>query len=209
MAKPLLVIGNKNTSSWSLRPWLALKQAGVDFDEEVILLNRATSGAELKARSPSGRVPVLIHDGLKVWESLAICEYAAETWSPELWPRDKAARAWARSISNEMHAGFQALRRACPMNLTEDLAGGTVNPEAGYDVHRILEIWKEAQARFGGAGPFLFGAFTIADAMFAPVVTRITTYGIPVSAQAQRYVDAIWALPAMQQWKAAALKEAA
>jgi glutathione S-transferase len=207
MSKPLLVVGSKNVSSWSLRPWLAMKQAAVDFDEEVILLNRATTAAEIKARSPSGRVPVLIHEGLKVWESLAICEYVAETWAPSLWPTDKAARTFARTISHEMHAGFAALRRTCPMDLKADKSGGTINPEAGGDVHRILELWREARTRYGKDGPFLFGAFSIADAMFAPVVTRITTYGIPVTAEAKRYVDTMWALPAMQEWKAAALKE--
>lgn len=206
MAKPLLV----NLSSWSLRPWLAMKQAGVDFDEEVIFLNRATTRAELVARSPNARVPCLIHDGLKVWESLAICEYVAETWAPQLWPADKAARAVARSISHEMHAGFASLRRSCPMNLRENRAGATLNPDAGGDIHRILEIWQDTRARFGGGGPFLFGAsFTIADAMYAPVVTRITTYGIPVSGEGERYVKTLWALPAMQAWKADALREPA
>jgi glutathione S-transferase len=211
MTKPLLVVGSKNVSSWSLRPWLAMKQAGVEFDEDVILLDRPTTKAEIKARSPTGRVPVLIHEGLKVWESLAICEYVAETWAPSLWPADKAARAVARSISHEMHAGFAALRRACPMNLKEDKSGGTINPEAGGDVHRILELWKDARARFGSkdpsGGPFLFGPFTIADAMYAPVVTRINTYGIPVTTEARQYVEVINALPAMNEWKAAALKE--
>jgi glutathione S-transferase len=211
MSKPLLVIGSKNLSSWSLRPWLAMRMARVEFDEEVIPLDQPTTSAQIRARSPTGRVPVLIHDGLKIWESLAICEYVAETWAPALWPQDREARAVARAVSNEMHAGFAALRRSCPMNLKESRAGGTINPDAGSDVNRILALWKDARARFGskspGGEPFLFGPFSIADAMYAPVVTRITTYEIPVTPEADAYVDAIWALPAMQEWKAAALKE--
>jgi glutathione S-transferase len=206
-SKPLLVIGNKNLSSWSLRPWLAMRMAGVEFDEQLILLNVATTADEIRARSPSGRVPVLLHDGIKIWESLAICEYAAETWAPQLWPENKQARAVARAVSCEMHAGFTSLRRSCPMNLKEDHAGETVSPETGSDVHRILELWKDCRTRFGKDGPYLFGRFSIADAMFAPVVTRFTTYGIPCMGVQHDYLDTIWALPAMQEWKAAALAE--
>jgi glutathione S-transferase len=208
MSKPVLVIGSKHLSSWSLRPWLAMKMGGVDFDEDVVLLDKPTTRAEIKARSPTGKVPVLIDGDVKVWESLAICEYVAETWAPKLWPTERTARAHARAIAHEMHAGFAHLRRACPMNLKEDRAGATVNPEAGHDLHRILELWKDTRTRFGQGGPYLFGAqFTIADAMYAPVVTRITTYGIPVNEIGRAYVDAIWMLQPMKDWKKAALEE--
>lgn len=208
MSKPLLVIGNKNLSSWSLRPWLAMKVAGVDFDERVVMLDTPELNSELSKIAPASprKVPVLVHDDVTLWESLAICEYAAETWAPSLWPTDKKARAHARTIAHEMHAGFLALRRACSMNLKADLKGTTLSPEAGGDVQRILQIWRECRARFGSGGPFLFGAFTIADAMYAPVATRLTTYGIPAG-DGQDYVDAIQALPAFVEWKSAAQQE--
>lgn len=207
MSKPLLVVTNKNTSSWSLRPWLALKVAGVDFEERVLLMDTPEFKAEVKKLSPTRKVPLLVHDNVTIWESLAICEYAAETWSASLWPADKKARALARSVSNEMHAGFMPLRRACSMNLQGDFKGTTLSPEAGGDVHRVLEIWRDCRARFGAGGPFLFGSFTIADAMFAPVCTRFTTYGIPADEVGQRYIDTIQAMPAFLEWKSAALLE--
>lgn len=207
MSKPLLVIGNKNLSSWSLRPWLALKMAGIEFTERVLLMDTPEFKAEMKKLSPTRKVPLLVHDDVIIWESLAICEYAAETWAPSLWPTDKKARAHARAVSNEMHAGFMALRRSCSMNLKGDFQGTTLAPEAGADVHRILEIWRECRARFGASGPFLFGAFTIADAMFAPVATRFTTYGIPADESGQNYIDTIQALPAFLEWRSAALLE--
>ena len=211
MGKPLLVVGSKHKSSWSLRPWLAMKVAGVDFEEKVVLLDRADTKALIKPHSPTGKVPVLVHDDVTVWESLSICEYVAETWAPTLWPADKKARALARSVSNEMHAGFSALRNACSMDMQADHRGMTLSPDAGGDVHRIGQIWRTCRERFGSAdnsgGPFLFGAFTIADAMYAPVVTRFVTYGIPADSIGAAYMDAVQALPAFQEWKAAALKE--
>jgi glutathione S-transferase len=210
MTKPTLVIGNKNLSSWSLRPWLAMKMAGVDFEEKQIALDRPETKDNIKAFAPfaSGKVPLLLFGDVVVWESLAICEVVAETWAPQLWPRDATARAHARAISHEMHAGFSALRSSCPMNLKEDRSGNTLSPTASYDVKRIGDLWKYTRDRFGKGGKFLFGAdFTIADAMYAPVVTRFTTYGIYVDDNARDYIQTIWALPAMQEWKAAALKE--
>ena len=208
MAKPRLVLGNKNLSSWSLRPWLAMKVAGVDFDEQVFLFDTPEFKANVKRVSPNGKVPFLVHDDVTVWESLAICEYVAETWAPSLWPADKKARAMARAVSNEMHAGFTALRKICPMDLKRKRSGDTLAPEAGGDVHRIGNLWNTCREKFGGAGgPFLFGAFSIADAMFAPVTTRFTSYGIPADAVGQAYIEAIQALPAFQEWKAAALAE--
>jgi glutathione S-transferase len=212
VAKPLLVVGTKYKSSWSLRPWIALKVAGVDFDEKVVVLDTPEFRRELK-RYPdaSARVPILVDGDITIWESLAICEYAAETWAPSLWPKDKAPRALARSVSNEMHAGFAALRNACSMNLKADLRGTTLSPEAGADAHRVLTIWRTCRERYGKktGKPFLFGDFTIADAMYAPVVTRFVTYGIPADAVGQEYMDAIQALPAFVEWKAAALAEPA
>ncbi len=208
MSKPLLVIGSKNLSSWSLRPWLALKFAGVDFDERVVLFDRPNTSDELKRHSPTAKVPVLVHEGQTLWESLAICEYVAEVFAPQLWPHDRAARAHARCISHEMHAGFASLRQTCPMNLKLTPSGETINPQAGADMLRIAQLWKKTRDRYGAGGPFLFGASpTIADAMYAPVVTRIVSYGIPVHAAVDSYVDAIAALPAMREWKSAALLE--
>jgi glutathione S-transferase len=207
-AKPILFVGNKNTSSWSMRPWLALKMAGVDFEERLLFMDTPEFKAETKKHGVAGKVPFLVDGDVRVWESLAICEYAAENFASSLWPSDKQARAVARSISNEMHAGFMALRRACSMNLQADLKGTTLAPEAGSDVHRVLTIWRECRERFGAGGPYLFGAtFTIADAMFAPVCTRFTTYGVPADPVGQQYIDTIQALPAFIEWKNAALQE--
>ncbi len=209
MTRPTLVIGDKNKSSWSLRPWLALKLAGVDFEEKLIFLDKKDTKANIKAAAPgaAGKVPIYLDGDVVVWESLAICETVAET-CPELWPTQRAARAHARAIAHEMHAGFLSLRRSCPFDLKKHLDGQTINPEAGADVYRITRIWREARERFGSGGPYLFGARpTIADCMYAPVCARITSYGIPVDDGARAYVDAIAALPAMQEWKQAALAE--
>jgi glutathione S-transferase len=212
MTKPILYIGDKNKSSWSLRPWLAMKQAGVQFDERVIALDRSDSADKIRAVAPfgSGKVPVLVDGDVVVWESLAICEYVAERWAPSLWPRDQAARAHARAIAHEMHAGFAALRQVCPMNLKyqAEWEDSTLNPIATRDIVRVTEIWRETRERWGGGGPFLFGAdFTIADAMYAPVVSRFTTYSLPADDVGRAYLQTIWRLPAMQEWKAAALAE--
>lgn len=209
MSRPTLVIGDKNKSSWSLRPWLALKIGGVDFEEKQVFLDRKDTKANIKAIAPgaAGKVPIYLDGELVVWESLAICETVAEA-VPELWPAARAARAHARAIANEMHAGFVSLRRSCPFDLKKKQEGLTINPEAGADVYRITHIWRETRERFGAGGPYLFGAKpNIADCMYAPVVARITSYGIPIDEGARAYVDAIWALPAMQEWKTAALAE--
>ncbi len=201
-----LVIGNKNYSSWSLRPWLALKQAGIAFHEVAVDLYGPDSKARILKHSPSGKVPALIDAGLTVWDSMAICEYAAE-FEPSLWPRQRAARAVARAVSAEMHAGFAALRSEMPMNCKAALPGEGRTPEVERDIARIAALWEECRERFGGGGAFLFGAFSIADAMYAPVVWRFRTYAVALPPAARAYAEAMEALPAMQEWLAAALDE--
>ena len=204
-ARPLLVIGDKTYSSWSLRPWLMLRQAGVDFEEKLLWLHRPEFRAEVARYSPSGRVPALHHGELVIWESLAILEYISETWMDGRgWPQDPAARAHARSIASEMHGGFAALRRDLSLNLRR--AGAPLVPghDAAQDIGRVLAIWQEARDRFGHGGPFLYGAFTCADAMYAPVALRFEVYGIRLPAPARAYVDAILALPAIGDWRRAA-----
>lgn len=207
--RPVLVVGNRNYSSWSLRPWLALRVAGVDFGEVRIALYLPGSKQEILRWSPSGHVPALRHGDVTVWDSLAICEYAAEVLAPSagLWPADAAARAHARSISAEMHGGFAALRQALPMNLRAEGVRVPLAPPVQAEVERVVAIWQDARARFGAGGPFLFGDFTIADAMYAPVVTRFHGYGVALPPVAQEYAEAVRALPAMQAWRAAALAE--
>lgn len=200
MAEFTLVVGNKNYSSWSLRAWLMLKQAGADFDEELIPLYLPGSRNELMRLSPSGRVPVLRHGELTIWETLAIGEYLAELFpAAGLWPEAKDARAVARSVSAEMHAGFAALRGYFPMNMRSAFPNRAATSEAQADINRIAAIWRDCRKRFGGEGDFLFGDLSIADAMFAPVVSRFRTYKIDLDAEAQRYSDAVWALPTMQE----------
>ncbi len=203
-----LYVGSKRYSSWSLRPYLALSHSGLAFECKTILLDRDTSKAEIAKVSPTGRVPVLHHDGLVVQDSLAICEYVAEL-APDakLWPADRAARAKARAISAEMHAGFAALRSNMPMDVCADKRGQGHTAEALADARRVQDIWREQLAKSGG--PFLFGAFTIADAMYAPVATRFTTYRVELDAPCRAYVDAIYALPALRQWIADAEREPA
>ncbi|MDR3497336.1 MAG: glutathione S-transferase family protein [Ancalomicrobiaceae bacterium] len=203
-----LVIGNKRYSSWSLRPWLLLKHAGIEFDEQLIRLDEPTTKAEILAVSPSGRVPCLIDGGIFVWETLAIIEYVAET-HPHLaiWPRDRAARAVARAISNEMHAGFMGLRSACPMNLRRRFAWRDRGAAAANDVARITQLWRDARRRFGQDGPFLFGAFSAADAMYAPVVYRLDGYSWPLDADIAAYVAAMLDLPEMRAWRDGADQE--
>ncbi|MBY6265670.1 glutathione S-transferase family protein [Azospirillum sp. 412522] len=210
MSDLTLVIGNKAYSSWSLRPWLALRQAGLAFAETVIPLRQPDTAARIAEQSPSGRVPTLLHDGLVLWDSLAICEYVAELApAAGLWPSDRVARAVARSVSAEMHSGFVPLRTSMPMNLKQDRKGQGMTAATAADIARIEALWADARARFGSpaGGPFLFGAFTIADAMFAPVVTRLETYGVAVSPGSRAYMDAVLALPAMRDWVAAAKAE--
>ena len=203
-----LTIGNKNYSSWSFRPWLALKVAGIPFEETVIPLYVPGTKEQLLARSPAGKVPILQDGAVTVWESLAILEYAAEKY-PEagLWPRDPAARAHARAIATEMHAGFAPLRSQCPMNTRRPVKKLEPSVETAANVARIDAMWSDCRARFSGGGPFLFGPFSAADAMYAPVVSRLHTYDIGVGAASTAYMQAMMALPAWQEWCAAALKE--
>lgn len=208
MAELTLVIGNRNYSSWSFRPWLAMRVAGLDFDEIVIPLDRPDTKARIAEHGPAGRVPILHHGALTVWESLAICEYAAEIApGAALWPEDAAARAVARSVGAEMHAGFAALRQALPMNVRAERRKVMVDPPLQADIGRVAQIWRDCRDRFGAGGPFLFGRFSIADAMFAPVASRFRTYGVPLGPVEQAYCDAIHALPAMREWVAAAVAE--
>lgn len=211
----LLVIGNKNTSSWSLRPWLALKQAGIDFTEVRINLRDPDMKEQIKAHSPAGKVPVLWDGDLMIWDSLAIVEYLAERHADKgLWPADVRARAVARAAAAEMHSGFQALREHCPMKLlTQDPRADLIEPVA-VNVRRIVELWKDCRQRFGGNGPFLFSEFSIADAMYAPVASRLRTYVADLGAfgddgTAAAYVDAVFALPAMEEWAQGARQEIA
>ena len=184
MTQLTLVIGNKNYSSWSLRPWLVMKQAGLDFTEIRIALDTPTTYQAIRHYSPSGRLPVLQHDDTTVWESLAICEYIAERFAPHLWPEDIAARAIARSISAEMHAGFQHLRENMPMDCRTRLCLFGMNPSLQADIERVMKIWHECRQHFGSDDDFLFGQFSIADAMFAPVVSRFITYDVQLDAVA-------------------------
>lgn len=204
MSTPLtLVIGTKRFSSWSLRPWLAARMAGAAFDEIEITLRQPETKAEILKHSPSGKVPCLIQDGLAVWDTLAICETLAETY-PQLWPEDGKARAVARSVSAEMHAGFVNLRNLCPMDVCAVTPLADIPPELAAEIERLKAIWNDCRARFGQGGPFLFGRFSIADAMFAPVVSRCTTYELPLDPVSRDYCAAIRALPAMKTWQAQA-----
>jgi glutathione S-transferase len=203
-----LIIGNKNYSSWSLRPWIAMKVAGIAFDEEVISLEAADFRERVIKISPTGKVPALADGDILVWESLSILDYLAEKFpAAGLWPADAAARAHARSVAAEMHAGFVPLRRLCPMNMWRPPKAMTLTPDAAADVRRIDAIWGQCRSRFGGGGSFLFGAFGAADAMFVPVVSRFHTYEIAVSPVARAYMAAVMALPAFAKWRAAALVE--
>lgn len=201
-----LVIGDKNLSSWSLRPWLALKVAGLPFAEVAVRLGQADTDAAIRRYSPSGKLPCLIDGDLVIWESLAICEYAAEL-APALWPGERAARAEARSISAEMHAGFTALRQNMPMNVCAQRPGAGRTPECAADIARIAALWESCRARFAGGGHFLFGAFSIADAMFAPVVWRFNTYAVDLPPRAAEWLQTMLALPAMQEWRRGAVAE--
>ena len=203
-----LIIGNKNYSSWSFRPWIAMKVAGIAFDEVVISLDAADFKTRVSKISGTGKVPALDDNGIHVWESLAILEYLAEKFpAAKLWPSDAAARAHARAISSEMHAGFIPLRRAAPMNMWRPVKRLELNADTAANVARIDAMWTDCRSRFGAGGPFLFGGFTAADAMYAPVVSRFHTYGIPVSDGTRGYMAAMMALPAWGEWLSAALKE--
>lgn len=204
-----LVIANKNYSSWSLRPWLAMRQSGIPFTEILISLAETPEAkAVFQKYSPSRRVPVLIDGDLTLWESIAICEYVAEQFPlAHLWPSEQKSRAVARAISAEMHAGFVALRQNMPMDIRARHPGQGLTPAVENDIARITTIWRECRTTYGSEGEFLFGHFTIADAMFAPVVTRFVTYGVQVNEISKQYMESILALEAMHIWSAAAQGE--
>ncbi|MDR6950896.1 glutathione S-transferase [Ancylobacter sp. 3268] len=203
-----LLIANKNYSSWSLRPWLLLKAFDIAFEEEMVLLGDADFKARISVHSPAQRVPVLVDGEAVVWESLAIIEHIAERFPEKaIWPSAPAARAYARAIATEMHGGFGALRSAVPMNLWRPIEPRPLSDKAAADLAGIAGRWRATRERFGAGGDFLFGAFSAADAMYAPVATRIRTYDLPVDAVAAAYVEAVHAHPAFVEWKAAALKE--
>ena len=208
MAEFTIYIGNKNYSSWSLRGWLMVKHTGAAFDEVVIPLSEPSTRATILRHSPSGKVPALQHGDHLVWDSLAIGEYLAELYpQARLWPEEMKARSVARAVSAEMHAGFAPLRTHLPMNMRSSFPDRGVTPEAQADINRVTALWRDCRSRFGAGGEFLFGHFTIADAMYAPVVSRFRTYKIALEEEAQRYAEAIWALPALQEWLAAARNE--
>lgn len=208
MSLPVLVIGNKNYSSWSLRPWLLLRHFGVEFSEIRLLLDTPEFFAEIGRYSPSGKVPALQDGGLSIWDSLAICEYVNERWlAGRGWPKDMQARAMARTAAAEMHSGFVALRSQLPMNSRRRPDTYRWDEAAQRDIDRVQALWRELRQRYGEAGDFLFGEFSIADAMFAPVAIRFDGYGVPVDEIAMRYMQALFALPAMREWREAAEAE--
>ncbi len=210
-----LYIGNKNYSSWSMRPWVLLKQAGIEFEEVMVRFDSFDAGSEFKKTmgpiNPVGKVPVLVDDGLVVWDTLAICEYVAENFpSKSLWPRDAKARARARSACAEMHAGLSGLRSNCPMNIEASLpdVGKLLwrdKPDVRGDVARVIAMWSALLQEHGG--PMLFGEFCIADAYFAPVCMRLKTYALPVPPAISAYVDRVSALPGVKAWVGGALAE--
>jgi glutathione S-transferase len=207
-ARPTLVIGNKNYSSWSLRPWLLMRHHGVAFDEVRLPLDTPEFATDIARWSPSGRVPVMHRGDLVVWDSLAICEYVNETFlGGRGWPSGDEARAVARAVSAEMHSGFQALRTALPLNCRRRAAATSIPGEARGDIERIARIWRECRARYSAEGPYLFGGFSIADAMYAPVVLRFRSYVVPLGDVERRYSETMLALPALGEWLAAAEAE--
>ena len=207
MAEFTIYIGNRNYSSWSMRGWLMAKLAGIAFEEVLIPLYEPESRPELLRRSPSGKVPALQHGDLTIWESLAIGEYLAELFpAAKLWPEDRSARAVARAVSQEMHAGFLPLRRHFPMNMRASVQR-EATPEAQADIDRITALWRDCRRRFGRGGAFLFGHLGIADAMFAPVVSRFRTFQVKLDAEAEAYAAAVTAWPAYQEWLAGARAE--
>ncbi|MGE0651908.1 MAG: glutathione S-transferase family protein [Alphaproteobacteria bacterium] len=206
-----IAVANKAYSSWSMRGWLAVRIAGIAYDEVVIPLREANTRTEILRYSPSAKLPALVDGDVTVWESLAIVEYLADKHPhAPLWPKDLAARAHARAICAEMHGGFVPLRRALPMNLRRKIPTPFLDDPVQTDVNRIQAIWRDTRRRFGGAlgvGPFLFGGFSAADAMFAPVATRFDTYGIELEEQAAAYVAATLAQPFVAEWIASAQQE--
>jgi glutathione S-transferase len=211
MAALTIVIGNKNYSSWSLRGWLAVEkvaQSGAETREIVVPLDQPDTRARILEHSPSGRVPALRHGDVVVWDSIAIAEHLAEAFpDAQLWPADRAARAHARSVSAEMHSSFGELRACMPMNVRARLPGRGRTPGSLRDIERVRAIWTDCRERFGAGGPFLFGRFSIADAMYAPVVFRFRTYGVRLDTRLAEYSAAMLAHPAMQAWEHAALAE--
>lgn len=208
MAPPILVIGNKNYSSWSLRPWLLLRHSGVEFEERRLLLDTPGFHEEAARWSPTARVPVLVDDGLAVWDSLAICEYANERWlDGQGWPRDRAARAQARAAAAEMHSGFTALRNQLPMNSRRQPDAYRWDAQAQADIDRIQQLWAGLRSRHAGGTGFLCGEFGIVDAMFAPVAIRFLGYGVAMDPATQDYVAALQQLPAFRQWREEAALE--
>jgi glutathione S-transferase len=207
-ARPLLVIGNKNYSSWSLRPWLLLRKAGVAFDELRIALDRPDTAVQIAQYSDAKRVPVLRDEGLTVWDSLAICEYAAERW-PQVagWPSERHARAMARSIACEMHSGFADLRSEMPMNCRARGRIVTASTAARADIDRVQSIWADCRRRWDFGGPWLFGEFGIADAMYVPVALRFMTYDVALRPDAEAYLHTVTADPAVREWLSAAAAE--
>jgi glutathione S-transferase len=204
---PTLVIANKLYSSWSMRPWLLMKQLGVPFEEIVIPLAQPQTKAEVLKHSPAGKVPILIDGDVTVWETIAIMEYVGDAFGAPVWPADRKACALARALAAEMHAGFPAIRSACPMNLGKKYARRDRGEPVARDVARFAGLVGDARQRFGQDGPFLFGAFSAADAMYAPLVTRLDTYSIALDGTTRDYVDALLALPSFREWREAALKE--
>jgi glutathione S-transferase len=203
-----LIIANKLYSSWSLRPWILMQALGIPFQETVIPMYFPDSKARMLDVSPTGKMPCLVDGDVTIWESLAIMEYLHERFPEKgVWPGDVKARAHARAAANEMHAGFQALRNACPMNLGKRFAPRDFGSEVADNVRRLEGLWSQARVRFGADGPFLYGRFGAADAMFAPVVTRLDTYQVPVSSETRRYMDAVLKHPAFVTWRTAALQE--
>jgi glutathione S-transferase len=210
-----LYIGNKNYSSWSMRPWVLLRQAGIDFEEVKVRFDSFAEGSAFRstmnAITPVGKVPVLVHDGLVIWDTLAIAEYVAEQFPvKQLWPQERTARARARSVCAEMHSGFMGLRSACPMNIDAYLpeVGALAlrdKPAVRKDLERIVSMWSGLLAEHGG--PMLFGAFSVTDAYFAPVVMRLKTYALPVPADVAAYMDRVCALPGVKAWIDGALAE--
>jgi glutathione S-transferase len=201
MERPTLIIGNRNYSSWSLRAWLVLEATGQQFDEVVIPLGQDNTTEEILRWSPTARVPAMRDGEIVLWDSLAICEHLAEAF-PEagLWPADAGARAIARSVVAEMHSGFVALRKHMPMNLRASYPGAGREPGVDEDIARITAIWEQCRTNHGAGGDLLFGQFTIADAFYAPIVSRFLTYGVSPDGLAGEYMEAVWALPAMQDW---------
>lgn len=198
-----LVIGSKNYSSWSLRPWMLLRHLGIAFSERMLTLDSPEFHAEIGGLNPARRVPVLLDDEITIWDSIAICEYLAEK-TRRGWPEDVAARAHARSISAEVHSGFQALREACPFNARARNRSVPVTPELEADVRRIDEMWADCRRRYGRSGRWLFGHYSIADAMYAPVVLRFNSYGAGLSSPSREYLNAALADPALIDWIRAA-----